>query len=161
MVSALFGSWGYIGKDNKNWNRSLGSTIDIRRFCQFPSTESPKLNTTGWPWVINCYGNVHYSFIHSFIHSFELLSGIWLSEMWKSTKLPDSIADGAVEIWTWYLSNIKLTAIFSKNWYGYGSMRFGKILFQHIIEGTKENKEILKVASEPRFESGNSQIRRH
>ena len=95
-MSALLDSWRYIGKDENleqlAWlhfrqSNILSSSINIEHQIKHDRVVMSD------KFLRKCT-----LFIHSFIHSFELLSGIWLSELWKTTKISDRIADSGVEI---------------------------------------------------------------
>jgi hypothetical protein len=96
MVYALLDSWRYIGKDEKleqlAWlhnRQSKISSTSINREHQIKRDWVVMSDTLLWKCTL---------LIHLFIHSFELLSGILLSELWKTTKISDIIADSGVEI---------------------------------------------------------------
>ena len=92
MVSALLDSWGYIAKDEK-----LEQLVGLHnRHSKILSISINREHQIKHDLVVMSDKLLRKCTL--FIHSFELLSGIWLSELWKTTEISDRIADSGVEI---------------------------------------------------------------
>jgi hypothetical protein len=90
MVSASLESLRYIGRDEK-----------LEQLAWLHNGQSKILLTS-----VNSEHQIKHDWLAMsdkllrkrilFIHSFELLSGFWLSEMWKTTNISNRIADSVV-----------------------------------------------------------------